>query len=175
MEAKKKFFTPRLLLPVGAVLLLFGGFLFYYFLIVSRQEAALDELAFRSLAAVSGQVPDLAIDEGSCPEAGPSVRAILREDGDALQFRHKESMKSQEPNGPKESIVCAHIRLETAVAPLLSRTSRELFDEMVLTTSTGRVLYQTQTAGILANDLSPFLQPVSEMPAVKSAPPAQGA
>jgi hypothetical protein len=214
MEAKKKFFTPRLLLPVGAVLLLFGGFLFYYFLIVSRQEAILDALAFRSLAAVSGQlrdmvskyaevmhrsdqkefrsflaeqVPDLAIDEGPCPEAGPSVRTILREDGDALQFRHKaskeppkskepkRSKESQEPNGPKESILCAHIRLETAVAPLLSRTSRELFDEMVLTTSTGRVLYQTQTAGILANDLSPFLQPVSDMPAVKNAPPAQGA
>src|SRR5215472_18337169 len=137
MEPKKKLlFTPRFLLPMGAVLLLFGGFLFYYFKIVSRQEASLDERAFRSLAAVSSQlrdlvskysevmhrstekekfkafvaeqVPDLLIDDHCLkPETGPSVRPVLREDGYALQFIDSDSK------------VCAHVRLDTAVAPLL--------------------------------------------------------
>jgi hypothetical protein len=175
MASSTKLFSPRILLPMAAVLLLLSGFLFYYFLIISRQEAALDDRSFRRLAAVSAQlrdlvgnyaevmqrspeenfrafvaeqVPDLKLlglkPEDKCPVTGPSIRPIVRDDGDALQF--------------VVGSACAYVRLDTAVSPLLSGTSRQMFDEVLLTNSKGRVLYQTQTADVLANDLSSFLQ-----------------
>ncbi|HXA86609.1 MAG TPA: hypothetical protein VNZ47_16110 [Candidatus Dormibacteraeota bacterium] len=190
MASNTKFFSPRFLLPMAAVLLLVGSFFFYYFLIISRQEAALDDRSFRSLAAVSAQlrdlvgnyaevmqrapkredpaedekfrafvaeqVPDLKV-EDKCPVTGPSIRPIVRDDGDALQFVVGRD--------------CAYVRLETALAPLLSGTSRQMFDEMLLTNSKGRVLYQTQTADVLANDLSSFLQAAQGGSQPKSAPP----
>ena len=68
----------------------------------------------------------------------------MKEDGEALQFIVGGA--------------CAYVRLDTMVVPLLSGASGQMFDEMLITNSKGRVLYQTQTGGVLANDLSPFLQ-----------------
>ena len=109
-------------------------------------------------AFVAEQVPDLKL-EDNCPKTGPSIRPIVREDGDALQF--------------VVGGACAHVRLDTAVAPLLSGTSRQMFDEMLITNFKGRVLYQTQTAGVLANDLSPFLQAAQGGSQPKSPAPAK--
>src|SRR6185437_11380821 len=167
--SKKLILSPRFWLPMAAVLLLAVGFLLYYLLIVQQQDAALDDQAFRILAAISRQisdvtnnyaevmrrssdsnfkafvaeqVPGLEIDD-RCPE-GPSIRPLLAEDGAALQFQHGS--------------VCGHINLDAALTPLMNGMPTLTFDEVLLTTSEGRVLYQTHTTAFVAADLSPFLQ-----------------
>jgi hypothetical protein len=49
---------------------------------------------------------------------------------------------------------CGHVSVENALLPLIVGTSAQIFDDIVLADSSGKVLYQTQRSGVVVDDLT---------------------
>jgi hypothetical protein len=73
LPKKRPFLSPRFALPLGTVLALIAGFVVYYFVIITHQEASVDDRALRSLAAVSAQFRDLVSTYGTVFQGASAV------------------------------------------------------------------------------------------------------
>ena len=181
IDVKKRFFSLRYAAPLIAVISLVALFLVYYFSVIKAQEASVNEQAFRSLAAISSQFRDL-INTSSTVLVGAAQRyqseqdlAFLTAQGSRLAdvrnclgsslapkaFKDSNIVTAQVVPGLKGYSVelaahgwCADVLIEDALAPLVTETPGELFDEILVIDSSSRVLYQTQHSDLVASDLS---------------------
>lgn len=183
---KRLFLSPAFVYPMGAVTALIIAFLFYYFPVISRQQALLNDRAFRCLAAAGGQfkdlinnyrtvletagptfdkdflahqVPNLRLNTKACSSKDvTSVDVLPSLDGYDLQFASAH--------------LCAKVALDGALEPLLGGAANQIFDEILLTDARGTVLYQTRRTGIKADDLSVLFARGSEGETAKTKAPA---
>ena len=181
-EARKNLFqSPLFLWPMGAVAVVSSLFLMYYFVIISRNESSLNNRAFRTLGAVSQQFQDvvsnyqwvlrLVLGQAKATARTKSAQAK----NDPLTFKTHQVPHLQ-VNFAKTCIkiktepldivstpgrlrfgddTChADIALDLDFAPLLTGTPDEVFDEVLLADSEGKVLFQTRKTGLVAASLA---------------------
>jgi hypothetical protein len=107
-QKKKSLLSPTFAIPMISVGILFAGFLIYYLLVTSRQAAALNQRAFRSLAAVTDQLESRVSNyakvlnqastkakEGGRQNEENEVRAYLQQNVPELRYRKPEKGEVQ--------------------------------------------------------------------------------
>ena len=193
---KQLFSSLRFKLPFGAVIFLLICFAIYYFAIIVRQEASVDDRAFRTLAATGTQIKD-AVGTYSIVFAG-ATRQKRQQQGDSPNETDRPShlfdfLATQAPKledvqqctpaadakNPKTGLAasdaevtaaisfqpggyslqlasggtCAYVTFENLVVPLIAQTPSLIFDDIVVADDYGRVLYQTERSGVVADSL----------------------
>jgi len=176
--------------------ILLVAFLTYYFPVTTRQEAALNNRAFRNLAAISDILQDrigayaVVLEQAVKKESIVEIRQYLNEQVPDLTINdpdgNSDCNKGDTTVKPQRNIdgtfvlrfKCGRWTADLFVERLLTSYIRgapdRTFDEVVLADDLGKVLYQTRKTGSRINDLPSFRQ-IADTAAPPADPKAQAA
>jgi hypothetical protein len=195
-RSRKSILSHTFALPMIAAAVLVIAFLVYYFPVASRQEASLNDRAFRALGALSGQVQaklesyrSILSQAERAPVSGKPTKSGGGSEGAVLAYladqvpelspagqcqsgTHKDigmmdtvvsgggySLRFYYHAGPVRDDLCPiDLSLQTLMTPLVAGAPGQLFDDIILADSRGRVLFQTRKTGGIVADLSGLFQ-----------------
>jgi hypothetical protein len=106
---------------------------------------------------LAAQAPKLkAVQQCSpAPKAKNSKGGLAARDGDVT------AAISFQPGGYSLQLAsdgtCAYVTFENLVLPLIAQAPSQIFDDIVVADDYGRVLYQTERSGVVADSLSPLV------------------